>query len=334
VPWKQPPPGSVYRGRKRNNLRECAMPNDDPDIMTPSDLGNKLIVALRSVSDPQALMQAIADRSSNNLRIELNTKIEAMDKAIVLWHDDLVRVPTDVQKAVQALRDVLQEIILRESSEVDGRLSQKISYNSAEISKLNGVLIEHQKAVTIAFTAQNDRLDSQTKLVGEMVQGRVATLSEVSEERFKSIQTQFILLKQATEQLDLANKTAIAAALQAQKESAGETQKSSQAAIAKSETSTSEAIKALTTTFNVAIAGLTDRYNDLKGRMDRGEGKTSVSDPAVSEGIKQLGGMILDLSKSRDMSAGHSQGISQVTGLMIALGGLAIAAITLFLKHS
>ena len=41
--------------------------------------------------------------------------------------------------------------------------------------------------------------------------------------------------KQATEQLDLANKTAIAAALQAQKESAGETQKSSQAAIAKSE---------------------------------------------------------------------------------------------------
>jgi hypothetical protein len=198
------------------------MAADDQDIMTPTELGQKLVIALRSVSDPQALMQAIADRTASTLRTEMSTRIDAMDRATNLWHEDLVRVPTDVQKAVGALRDVMEQVIQRTMAELDGRHGREI----------------------------------------ERLHGEIATLTEVSEERFKSIQTQFALLKQATEQLDLANKVAIAAALQAQKESAGETQKSSQAAIAKSELSTAEAIKALTASNSTQIAGLTDRYKD------------------------------------------------------------------------
>jgi TolA-binding protein len=271
------------------------MANDDSDIMTPAELGQKLVVALRSVSDPQALMQAIADRTALNLRSELITKIDAMEKAVVLWHDDLVRVPTEVQKSVAAVREILEQVILRSKSEVHDDLSNKIEKSFGEIVKLNG---------------------------------KIATLSEVSEERFKSIQIQFTLLKQATEQLDLANKTAIAAALQAQKESAGETQKSSQAAIAKSETSTSEAIKALTTTFQVAISALTDRYNDLKSRLDRGEGKSSQSDPA----IERMNALLIELSNKSREGAGHTAGVSQSTGLLIAVAGLVVAAGVLFLK--
>jgi len=250
------------------------MDNGNPDIMTPAELGNRLVVALRSVSDPQALMQAIADRSAVNLRNELTTKIDAMDKAVVLWHDDLVRVPTDVQKSVEALRSVLEQIILRAKSEVHDELGRDISVLRGEVITTGG---------------------------------RVTTLGEVSEERFKSIQNQFTLLKQATEQLDTANKTAIAAALQAQKESAGETQKSSQAAIAKSETSTSEAIKALRTTFDVAIGGLTDRYNDIKSRLDRGEGKTSESDPATKALLERLSTRLETLQMNSGVSQGHSE---------------------------
>jgi len=115
-------------------------------------------------------------------------------------------------------------------------------------------------------------LDRAIRNLHDILQGEINKLAAVSEERFSGVQTQFTLLKQATEQLDLANKTAIAAALQAQKESAGETQKSSQAAIAKSENSTSEAIRTLTATFQQQFNATTERFNDLKERLDRGEG--------------------------------------------------------------
>jgi hypothetical protein len=263
-----------------------------PDIMTPKDLGEKLVIALRSVSDPQALMQAISDRSVATLRSEILTQINAMDKATNLWHEDLVRVPTEVQRAVGSLKEFLEQGIGRASAELHGNVGREIE----------GLL------------------------------GKVTTLAEVSEERFKGIQIQFNLLKQATEQLDLANKTAIAAALQAQKESAGETQKSSQAAIAKSETSTSEAIKALTASFNTAIAGITDRYNDLKGRMDRGEGKTSVSDPETVAKLNTMSIQLAALTANGNEGAGRQMAQKDYTTTLIAIGAVMVAIIAIFWK--
>jgi len=200
---------------------------------------------------PTQVSAELALSAVNSLRAELGIRfnaisaiIEANEKAVALQHDDLVRVPTDVQKTTSALREFLEQVIQTSSAKLGKEL--------------------------------------------ENLAGRIESLIAVSDERFKGIQIQFTFLKQANEQLDLANKTAISAALQAQKESAGETQKSSQAAIAKSETSTSEAIKALTSTFNAAMNGLTDRYNDLKSRLDRGEGKTSVTDPAIGAALSEL----------------------------------------------
>src|SRR5450631_340572 len=94
-----------------------ATDNDD-DILTPSDLGRKLVVALRSVTEPQALMQAISDRSSLTLRNELMAKLEVlatqlggMQKATELWHSDLVRFPTDITKSVSALQGLMEQFI-------------------------------------------------------------------------------------------------------------------------------------------------------------------------------------------------------------------------------
>ena len=267
---------------------------DDQDIMSPADLGHKLVTALRSVSDPQAVMQAIADRSASNLRNEIFTKVASMDKATQLWHEDLVRVPTEVQRAVSSVREFLEQYIMRISAELHGEVGN--------------------------YSAQ--------------LRGEHSTLAEVSEERFKSIQTQFTLLKQATEQLDLANKTAIAAALQAQKESAGETQKSSQAAIAKSETSTSEAIKALTASFNTAIAGITDRYNDLKGRMDRGEGKTDYSDPEMTAKMAMIVNQIGALSSSEREGRGRREASKDYTSTIIAIAAVGVATFALFFHQA
>jgi chromosome segregation ATPase len=212
--------------------------------------------------DPTLRTMQLVEKAMSQLESKLEVRIGGIEKAITVQHEDMVRVPTEVQKAVTSLRELLE---------------------------------------------------SKQEIPNE----RLMKLTEVSEERFKSIQTQFTLLKQATEQLDNANKTAIAAALQAQKESAGETQKTSQAAIAKSEASTSEAIRALTSSFSAAITSATDRINDLKGRLDRGEGKTSVTDPAVGAALAELSAGIRNNGKPSDVSS-H---------IVYVLGGLLIGAL-------
>jgi hypothetical protein len=80
----------------------------EAELLSPSDLGKKLVIALQSVSDPQALMQAISDRSIAGLSRQLTTRLDAMEQATSLWHDDLVRIPTEVQKACTSLREVLE----------------------------------------------------------------------------------------------------------------------------------------------------------------------------------------------------------------------------------
>ena len=253
--------------------------NNDNNNYVPDTRGYQHGGRLVPIPDPTALTNKMVKEAIVSLKDELQVRFDAINEATKLVHADYVRVPTQVDRAVGSLRELLEA----KHTTIDGRLDK---------------------------------------------------LAEVSEERFKSIQTQFTLLKQATEQLDLANKTAIAAALQAQKESAGETQKSSQAAIAKSETSTSEAIKALTTTINAANTATNDRINDLKGRMDRGEGKANVADPALTETLRTINGsinnqrdVIQSLTSRSDINEGHQDARKDMTGWIVAAATAVVSAL-------
>lgn len=111
----------------------------------------------------------------------------------------------------------------------------------------------------------------------ELLANEIDKLGAVSSERFTRIDTQFIERDKRTDQLSLADKTAVAAALQAAKEAVGAQNTSNSIAIAKSESSTVESIKQLQTLFNSAIDGLNDKVNDVKSRLDRGEGGHTAS---------------------------------------------------------
>ena len=87
------------------------MAEEQDEILGPADLGRKLVIALRSVSDPQALMQSVADRANLSLRSELMPRINSIEKAVEVAHDDLVRVPTEVQKAIMSLSSVVEKEI-------------------------------------------------------------------------------------------------------------------------------------------------------------------------------------------------------------------------------
>jgi hypothetical protein len=249
--------------------------------------------------DPSAITAEAIDRRVNNAERVISARIDGMEKAVGVFQGDLTRVPTQLDRAIESLRSLLE--------------ARQEGASAVIKQRLDGM----DKAIEL-FQKFTDRTP-------EYVRDQVTHLRELHEAGFESIRTQFILLKQATEQLDLANKTAIAAALQAQKESAGETQKSSQAAIAKSENSTSEAIKALTTTFNAAITGATDRINDLKSRLDRGEGKTNVTDPMMESRFAAIMSRLDSVTTSRDTHAGSDATAAVNSAKMLGIIAIAVA---------
>lgn len=104
-------------------------------------------------------------------------------------------------------------------------------------------------------------------------------------EQFASVATQFTLIERQRVEQKADTEKAVQAALSAAKEAVKEQTAASDKSITKSETAMSEQLKQLTTTIMTALGGLADRVDDLKGRMDRGEG--------ASKGYATMYGMIL-----------------------------------------
>jgi Mg2+ and Co2+ transporter CorA len=95
-----------------------------------------------------------------------------------------------------------------------------------------------------------------------------------------------------TEQLSLADKTAIAAALQAQKEAAGATNDSIIAVITKMDASFTKLFDQMTNLLSAMQKNTDEKIGDIKqqmsqisSRIDRREGVTSAMDPITSESI-------------------------------------------------
>jgi hypothetical protein len=267
--------------------------------------------------DPSVVTSEAIDRRVRNAAEVISARIDGMEKAVAVFQADLTRVPTQLDRAIKSLDDLQSARISRFESE----LKATSDLSSAKRDAIAGILEQRLDGMDKAIELFQKFTDRQP----DFVRDQVMHLRELHDEGFKGIQEQFRLLKAATEQLDLANKTAIAAALQAQKESAGETQKSSQAAIAKSETSTSEAIKALTATFTAAIAGASARIDDIKGRLDRGEGRTSISDPETTIALRSLTERVAILADTRSQHMGSEKQSSDSTARMLSIAAIVAA---------
>jgi hypothetical protein len=156
----------------------------------------------------------------------------------------------------------------------------------------------------------------------ELIESRLERNSSVSDERFARVDSQFVEMNKRGDQLTLANSTAIAAALQAQKEAAYEAQKSSAAAIAKAETATSESIKQLQVLFQTSIAALNTQVLDVKSRLDKGEGGAISRVASVADSRYEHTNQREDTRESRSM----------VFGLIGAAIGLAALITTIVLS--
>lgn len=176
------------------------------------------------VPDPTLLTTQQLLREMANLREVIFTRLDGNDRAIVLFNENLTRVPTDTDKQVQHLRELHEERIV--SVETGASLQLK-----AAIDK---------------FT-----------------------------EMFASIQVQFRERDVRSESSKIASDIALAAALQAAKEAVGEQNKSSTAAISKSEASTIKQIEQMGTLIQQVGKALDEKFSDVKDRLTLIEGRTA-----------------------------------------------------------
>jgi len=101
---------------------------------------------------------------------------------------------------------------------------------------------------------------------------KIASLQQVHEEKFNSIQVQFKERDVRTEQTSKDSKVAIDAALQATKESSVEQNKSFALATAKSEAGFSKQIDQLGVLIQTMTKAFDDKIDDIKERLTRSEG--------------------------------------------------------------
>lgn len=141
----------------------------------------------------------------------LRARLDAMDKASDVAHQDMVRVPTLLDRAITTAQAVLEE-----------KLKAILSVTTEKFARVDGI-----------FTA---------------------------------------------------NALALSAALQAAKEAVAEQQRSNTTAITKSETAVSDQIKQMQINFEVGLRGLNEKIDDIKSRMDKGEGGTAGAGLARTEG--------------------------------------------------
>lgn len=170
--------------------------------------------------DEGRLLHEIVERAVKNATDLFEARMRGIDDGITKFHEDLVRVPTTLDRSITSLRELLE-----------ARLVRNADVTQQQFNRVDQLLIERDKRVDQMLIERDKRLDQST----------------------------------------VASSTAIAAALQAQKEAAMETQKASNIAIAKAEVATAESIKQLQTLFQTAIGGLTTQVADVKSRLDKGE---------------------------------------------------------------
>ncbi len=118
------------------------------------------------------------------------------------------------------------------------------------------------------------------------------------DERFRKVDQQFELIERTRVELRIADQTALAAALAAQKESAREQAVAFERATAKAEAATTKQLEQLTQNFTTGQAGLSTTIGDLKDRVGRienikvGGSEAIIEKRANMAALYALGGFI------------------------------------------
>ena len=136
--------------------------------------------------------------------------------------------------------------------------------------RVNGIR-ETQDAKIAGILSSIALIEERVNKLVDRATHEVGRLQELHAEKFAAVQNQFEERDKRTEQLTMADKTAIAAALQAQKEAVNAQNIANATATTKAEIA-----------FTKQIDSLADKINDIKSRVDQGAGKEKGSSDTTS----------------------------------------------------
>jgi hypothetical protein len=118
-------------------------------------------------------------------------------------------------------------------------------------------------------TLTTSALHREVKALRELIESELQATSQVTFEKFRSIETQMALVEAQRVEQKADTKAAIDAALTAQKEAVREQTIANNLAFSKSEGATAKQLEQLKTTFDTAIAGVSISLADVKERVGR-----------------------------------------------------------------
>jgi hypothetical protein len=317
------------------------MPDGDnsSSLSAPSDMLYRLQQALVQISRGDPIVSLRTELSAEFKSI--NVQIATIKDATILAHEDSVRVPTQIDRAIENLQDVLVGKIELAHGTVDARLSGVREVFETQFRE-TAKAVELLRSATDRFPeyvrAEVGRLE---KLHGEMINGqfnivleKIQSLSNVTTQQFTSIKDTFSEKDKA-----------VSVGLSAQKESAAAEKASSTLASAKMEENFTKLLEQgrvlqdeTRKFFDSQIADSKTTINMLASRLDRGEGKSPVTDPQLTDALRRIAddsqnlrAEIRSLASSRDAGEGAAAGRAKTTanvGMVVGLAVSATAAVT------
>jgi hypothetical protein len=139
-------------------------------------------------------------------------------------------------------------------------------------------------------------IDRQMIALREFIMSQIENLRAVDSEKFEAISIRFTERDLRTEQAAQEGRTSLAAAFAAAKEAVSEQNKANVQAIAKSEVATQKQIDAMGLLMTTSNKSLEDKIADLKGRLDRGEGRNTGSTEARADRRLDIGSVLQALA--------------------------------------
>lgn len=155
-----------------------------------------------------------------------------------------------------------------------------------------------------------------------LVESKLDKASELRNEKFDSIETQFNLIERQRVEQKKDTKDAVDAALIAQKEAVQEQTIASGLSIAKSETATAKQLDQLASTVTVAIGGVTQSLNEMKDNFN-----VSISD--LKERIGKIESNKVGATEQRAHSQQNITGVQAIIGIILGLTTLISVVVAL-----
>jgi hypothetical protein len=257
--------------------------------------------------DPSALTIATMIREVEHLKdlhegrihaVEemLKTRVDAIDKATTLFETNLTRVPTEVDRQITHLRELLESKL--------GSHGATLAYLQHEVERFPVQIEDKAHALQPLFVERFRGVETEMR------------------EKFHSISSQFSLRDDHVKQAAMDVKDQITTALSAAKEMVG----AQNTNVDKRIDQTERLLMSSTAALDSKIAIITEQFRNMMTRqeveqlfrtvMDKIDGPTGIA--------RQLEGVIARRNGVEDQSRSNTQGHQWIIGVAIAIG-LAVA---------